>query len=171
GEADVILQKTTFTFDVSVWELFWWAMVGSSVCLLTPGGEKNPELILQAISRYGVTTMHFVPAMLHAFLDYAEQQAKQTVAEQTSSLRHVFASGEALPPQHVARFQEAIGQVNRARLVNLYGPTEATVDVSYFDCEPDESYAVIPIGKPVHNTRLYILKEGTEQLQPVGVAG
>ncbi|SCW56608.1 non-ribosomal peptide synthase domain TIGR01720/amino acid adenylation domain-containing protein, partial [Paenibacillus tianmuensis] len=171
GEADVILQKTTFTFDVSVWELFWWAMVGSSVCLLTPGGEKNPELILQAISRYGVTTMHFVPAMLHAFLDYAEQQPKPTVTEQTSSLRHVFASGEALPPQHVARFQEAIGRVNRTQLINLYGPTEATVDVSYFDCEPDESYAVIPIGKPVHNTRLYILKEGTEQLQPVGVAG
>ncbi|SCW86107.1 non-ribosomal peptide synthase domain TIGR01720/amino acid adenylation domain-containing protein, partial [Paenibacillus tianmuensis] len=171
GEADVILQKTTFTFDVSVWELFWWAMVGSSVCLLTPGGEKNPELMLQAISRYGVTTMHFVPAMLHAFLDYAEQQPKPTVTEQTSSLRHVFASGEALPPQHVARFQEAIGRVNRTQLINLYGPTEATVDVSYFDCEPDESYAVIPIGKPVHNTRLYILKEGTEQLQPVGVAG
>ncbi|MFB0847085.1 amino acid adenylation domain-containing protein, partial [Paenibacillus oleatilyticus] len=171
GEADVILQKTTFTFDVSVWELFWWAMAGSSVCLLTSGGEKNPELILQAISRYGVTTMHFVPAMLHAFLDYAGQQAKQTITEQTSSLRHVFASGEALPPQHVARFQEAIGRVNRTRLINLYGPTEATVDVSYFECEPDESYAVIPIGKPVHNTRLYILKEGTEQLQPVGVAG
>ncbi|MFB0867628.1 AMP-binding protein, partial [Paenibacillus oleatilyticus] len=113
GEADVILQKTTFTFDVSVWELFWWALVGSSVCLLTPGGEKNPELILQAVSGYGVTTMHFVPAMLHAFLDYSEQQPKQTVAEQTSSLRHVFASGEALPPQHVARFQEAIGRVNR----------------------------------------------------------
>ncbi|MEW9702929.1 amino acid adenylation domain-containing protein [Paenibacillus sp. SI8] len=171
GEADVILQKTAFTFDVSVWELFWWAMVGSSVCMLAVGGEKSPERILATIERSGVTTMHFVPAMLHAFLDYAEQQPTRKLAEQLGSLRQVFASGEALPPQHVARFQRAVAWINRARLINLYGPTEATVDVSYFDCEPDMAYPVIPIGKPIHNTRLYIVKEGTQQLQPIGVAG
>uniref|UniRef100_UPI0013571877 amino acid adenylation domain-containing protein n=1 Tax=Paenibacillus puerhi TaxID=2692622 RepID=UPI0013571877 len=171
GASDVILQKTAFTFDVSVWELFWWAMVGASVCLLTPGGEKSPERIRETIRRYGVTTMHFVPAMLHAFLEDAEQQPERLLAEQLGTLRHVFASGEALPPQHVARFQQTVAWVNRCRLINLYGPTEATVDVSYFDCEPDVPYPVIPIGKPIHNTRLYILKEGTTQLQPVGVAG
>ncbi|WP_159888659.1 non-ribosomal peptide synthetase, partial [Paenibacillus puerhi] len=171
GASDVILQKTAFTFDVSVWELFWWAMVGASVCLLTPGGEKSPERIRETIRSYGVTTMHFVPAMLHAFLEDAEQQPERLLAEQLGTLRHVFASGEALPPQHVARFQQTVAWVNRCRLINLYGPTEATVDVSYFDCEPDVSYPVIPIGKPIHNTRLYILKEGTTQLQPVGVAG
>ncbi|MEW9712961.1 amino acid adenylation domain-containing protein [Paenibacillus sp. SI92] len=171
GETDVILQKTAFTFDVSVWELFWWAMVGSSVCMLAVGGEKSPERILATIERSGVTTMHFVPAMLHAFLDYAEQQPSSKLAEQLGSLRQVFASGEALPPQHVARFQQAVAAINRARLINLYGPTEATVDVSYFDCEPDAVYPIIPIGKPIHNTRLYIVKEGTQQLQPIGVAG
>ncbi|WP_144028931.1 non-ribosomal peptide synthetase, partial [Paenibacillus tyrfis] len=171
GERDVILQKTPFTFDVSVWELFGWATVGASVCLLIPGGEKSPERILETIGRYGVTRTHFVPAMMPAFLDYAEQQPEHELAEQTASLVLVSVSGEALPPQHVARFYQTFGRLNGARLVNLYGPTEATVEVSYFDCEPDESYAVIPIGKPVHNTRLYILKEGTEQLQPIGVAG
>ncbi|MEW9702928.1 amino acid adenylation domain-containing protein, partial [Paenibacillus sp. SI8] len=171
GETDVILQKTAFTFDVSVWELFWWAMVGSSVCMLSVGGEKSPERMLATIERSGVTTMHFVPAMLHALLDYAEQQPSSKLAEQLGSLRQVFASGEALPPQHVARFQQAVAAINRARLINLYGPTEATVDVSYFDCEPDAVYPVIPIGKPIHNTRLYIVKEGTQQLQPIGVAG
>ncbi|WP_336078727.1 condensation domain-containing protein, partial [Paenibacillus sp. 203] len=168
---DTILQKTAFTFDVSVWELFWWSLVGSKVSLLSVGGEKNPEDIVDTIARDGVSTMHFVPAMLHAFLEYVEQQPREVMQTKLGTLRHVFASGEALPPQHVARFQRLVSSLAGAKLVNLYGPTEATVDVSYFDCEPDEKYGVIPIGKPIQNIRLYIVKEGTEQLQPIGVAG
>uniref|UniRef100_UPI001EEB61A1 amino acid adenylation domain-containing protein n=1 Tax=Paenibacillus sp. EKM206P TaxID=1683674 RepID=UPI001EEB61A1 len=168
---DTILQKTAFTFDVSVWELFWWSMVGSKVSLLSVGGEKNPEEIVDTIARDGVTTMHFVPAMLHAFLEYVEQQPREVMQAKLGTLHHVFASGEALPPQHVARFQRLVSSLAGAKLINLYGPTEATVDVSYFDCEPDGEYAVIPIGKPIQNIRLYIVKEGTEQLQPIGVAG
>ncbi|MBU9709582.1 amino acid adenylation domain-containing protein [Paenibacillus sp. AK121] len=168
---DTILQKTAFTFDVSVWELFWWSMVGSKVSLLSVGGEKNPEEIVDTIARDGVSTMHFVPAMLHAFLEYVEQQPREAMQAKLGTLRHVFASGEALPPQHVARFQRLVSSLAGAKLINLYGPTEATVDVSYFDCEPDEEYAVIPIGKPIQNIRLYIVKEGTGQLQPIGVAG
>ncbi|KAF6616313.1 amino acid adenylation domain-containing protein, partial [Paenibacillus sp. EKM102P] len=168
---DTILQKTAFTFDVSVWELFWWSMVGSKVSLLSVGGEKNPEDIVDTIARDGVTTMHFVPAMLHAFLEYVEQQPREVMQAKLGTLRHVFASGEALPPQHVARFQRLVSSLAGAKLVNLYGPTEATVDVSYFDCELDEEYTVIPIGKPIQNIRLYIVKESTEQLQPIGVAG
>ncbi|WP_283657872.1 non-ribosomal peptide synthetase [Paenibacillus sp. RC343] len=166
-----ILQKTAFTFDVSVWELFWWSMVGSKVSLLSVGGEKNPEDIVDTIARDSVSTMHFVPAMLHAFLEYVEQQPQEVMQAKLGTLRHVFASGEALPPQHVARFQRLVSGIAGAKLINLYGPTEATVDVSYFDCEPTEEYAVIPIGKPIQNIRLYIVKEGTEQLQPIGVAG
>ncbi|WP_156497273.1 non-ribosomal peptide synthetase, partial [Paenibacillus jamilae] len=135
---DTILQKTAFTFDVSVWELFWWSMVGSKVSLLPVGGEKNPEDIVDTIARDGVTTMHFVPAMLHAFLEYVQQQPREVMQAKLGTLRHVFASGEALPPQHVARFQRLVSSLAGAKLVNLYGPTEATVDVSYFDCEPDE---------------------------------
>ncbi|MGG4221689.1 AMP-binding protein, partial [Paenibacillus jamilae] len=100
--ADTILQKTAFTFDVSVWELFWWSMVGSKVSLLSVGGEKNPEEIVDTIARDGVSTMHFVPAMLHAFLEYVEQQPREVMQAKLGTLRHVFASGEALPPQHVA---------------------------------------------------------------------
>ncbi|WP_155729812.1 non-ribosomal peptide synthetase, partial [Paenibacillus polymyxa] len=168
---DTILQKTAFTFDVSVWELFWWSLVGSKVSLLSVGGEKNPEDIVDTIARDGVSTMHFVPAMLHAFLEYVEQQPREVMQTKLATLRHVFASGEALPPQHVARFQRLVSSLAGAKLVNLYGPTEATVDVSYFDCELNETYSVIPIGKPIQNIRLYIVKEGTEQLQPIGVAG
>ncbi|QDY82829.1 amino acid adenylation domain-containing protein [Paenibacillus polymyxa] len=168
---DTILQKTAFTFDVSVWELFWWSMVGSKVSLLSIGGEKNPEDIVEAIAHGRVSTMHFVPAMLHAFLEYVEQQPLEVVQAKLGTLRHVFASGETLPPQHVVRFQRLVSSLAGAKLINLYGPTEATVDVSYFDCEPNEEYAVIPIGKPIQNIRLYIVKEGTKQLQPIGVAG
>ncbi|WP_281887483.1 non-ribosomal peptide synthetase [Paenibacillus sp. YYML68] len=168
---DTIMQKTAITFDVSVWELFWWAFVGSKVCLLPVGGEKSPQTIIETIDRYAITTMHFVPAMLGAFLEYAEQQPSRELTDQLRSLRQVFTSGEALPPQHVARYQRTVAAANRSRLINLYGPTEATVDVSYFDCEPDGHYPVIPIGKPIENIHLYVVKEGTLQLQPIGVAG
>ncbi|MBE0343285.1 non-ribosomal peptide synthetase, partial [Paenibacillus sp. 28ISP30-2] len=169
--ADTILQKTAFTFDVSVWELFMWSLIGSKLSLLSPGGEKSPEQIVETIARDGVSLIHFVPAMLHAFLEYLEQQPLEAVKTKLETLRHVFASGEALPPQHVARFQRGLlGRVG-TKLTNMYGPTEATVEVAFFDCDPEESYEVIPIGKPLQNIRLYIVKEGTKQLQPVGVAG
>nr|WP_234410603.1 non-ribosomal peptide synthetase [Caldalkalibacillus mannanilyticus] len=168
--SDTILQKTAVTFDVSVWELFWWAMVGSKVCLLSVGGEKSPEVILDTIAEHKVTTMHFVPAMLHAFLEYLEHQSGSEPEEKLFSLRQVFASGEALTPSHVNRFVRLITPVNQAQIINLYGPTEATVDVSYFDCPSNEECVSVPIGKPISNIQLYIVNENN-QLQPVGVAG
>ncbi|OMF04068.1 non-ribosomal peptide synthetase [Paenibacillus amylolyticus] len=169
---DTILQKTAITFDVSVWELFWWAWTGAKVCLLPPGGEKNPETILDTIERQAVTTMHFVPSMLHAFLEYVERQPSEDLGNKLSSLKRVFASGEALAISHVSRFWQWISSsVNQAQLINLYGPTEATVDVSYYDCGPEEAYVSVPIGKPISNIRLHIVKEGTTALQPVGVPG
>ncbi|MFC0210897.1 amino acid adenylation domain-containing protein [Paenibacillus chartarius] len=168
---DVILQKTAITFDVSVWELFWWGWTGASVCLLPPGGEKNPESILDTIEQHAVTTMHFVPSMLHAFLDYVERQPREALDTKLSTLKQVFASGEALAPSHVSRFARWIAPVHHARLINLYGPTEATVDVSFFDCGPEETRLSVPIGKPISNIQLYIVKEGTTTLLPVGVPG
>ncbi|MFC5703416.1 AMP-binding protein, partial [Cohnella faecalis] len=93
-ERDVILQKTPYTFDVSVWELFWWGTVGASVLFLEPGGEKEPEAIVRAIEAGGATTIHFVPSMLSAFLDAVEGRPEQI--RRLSGLRQVFASGEAL---------------------------------------------------------------------------
>lgn len=168
--SDTILQKTAITFDVSVWELFWWSMVGSKVCLLSVGGEKNPKVILDTIAQHKVTTMHFVPAMLHAFLEYLEQQTGQELQEKLIYLRQVFASGEALTPSHANRFQQLVTPINQTRLINLYGPTEATVDVSFFDCPLDEKVESVPIGKPIDNIQLYIVN-ANNQLQPFGVAG
>jgi len=166
-EGDVILQKTPYTFDVSVWELFWWSLTGSAVCMLEPGGEKDPSQIVAAIAKYNITTMHFVPSMLNTFLDYVEGM------EDTSSLKslkQVFASGEALNPLQVKRFNKLLNKDFGTKLHNLYGPTEATVDVSYFDCSKTPEIDIVPIGKPIDNINLYVVDKN-KFLCPVGVVG
>ncbi|HLP61482.1 MAG TPA: amino acid adenylation domain-containing protein [Candidatus Deferrimicrobium sp.] len=170
--SDVILQKTAFTFDVSVWELFWWSFQGACVSLLGPGEEKDPAAIVKAIVDHRVTTMHFVPSMLNAFLSYLENDAESEAALKKCRLKQVFASGEALGPGQVERFYRLFAQdgAQEAKLINLYGPTEATVDVSYFNCLKGENYKRIPIGKPIDNISLYVLDKNLH-LQPMGVAG
>ncbi|WP_247537499.1 non-ribosomal peptide synthetase [Ralstonia pseudosolanacearum] len=162
---DVILQKTPISFDVSVWELFWWAFVGATVSLLRPNGEKEPETMLAAIARDGVTHMHFVPSMLDAFL-----QSIDAGAEQARTLKTVFTSGEALTLHQSERFFAQIGQPWGTRLVNLYGPTEATVDVTAYECRPAERRASVPIGRPIQNTGILIL-DAQRRRTPIGVPG
>jgi D-alanine--poly(phosphoribitol) ligase subunit 1 len=159
--SDVILQKTPFYFDVSVWELFWWALHGAKLCFLPPEGEGLPLLILETVRKHHVSVMHFVPSMLNVFLEYLE--GKQTrVVEGMTSVRRLFASGEALAPSHVRKFNNVLGRATGARLANLYGPTEATVDVSYFDCPTHNDFEKIPIGRPIDNTRFHIIKNGKQ---------
>ncbi|MGG0120491.1 amino acid adenylation domain-containing protein [Bacillus paranthracis] len=163
SENDTILQKTTYTFDVSVWEILWWSLVGAKVCMLSPNNEKDPMKIIEAIDRYEITTLHFVPSMLDLFLYCVEENINNI---NISSLRQVFSSGEALNFKQVSKFYEKFK--NGKKLINLYGPTEATIDVSYFDCS-DDNKKVIPIGKPIDNTKLYVLKNN--EIVPVGVTG
>jgi amino acid adenylation domain-containing protein len=168
NDSDVILQKTPFTFDVSVWELFWWPVRGGQVCMLTPGGEKDPESIITAVQRNQVTVMHFVPSMLNAFLEYLE--GHNGLVDGLSSLRRVFASGEALNITQVKKFNAILNTRYGTMLHNLYGPTEATVDVSYFDCSTGVELGTVPIGKPIDNIQLYVVDQANH-LQPIGVAG
>jgi len=173
GEDDCILQKTPFTFDVSVWELFGWYFNGARVSFLQPDMEKDPEFILATIARERVTLMHFVPSMLNSFLSYVEpRMAKE--ADRLSSLRYLFVSGEALLPNTVNVFNRLVFSMNGTRLINLYGPTETTIEVSWFDCsegyEESEPRTIVPIGKPIDNIRMYIV-DNEENLQPIGVPG
>ncbi|WP_064062527.1 non-ribosomal peptide synthetase, partial [Rhodococcus gordoniae] len=154
---DVVLQKTPFTFDVSVWEFFWPLQVGARLTIAVPDGHRDPAYLAQTMIERGVTIAHFVPSMLAVYL------AEPTAAS-VSTLRYVFASGEALPPQTVARFYE----ISSARLHNLYGPTEAAVDVTYFATSADDT--VVPIGAAVADTGLYVLDEGLRPV-PDGVEG
>ncbi|WP_372339124.1 amino acid adenylation domain-containing protein [Cohnella sp. WQ 127256] len=165
---DVLLQKTRYSFDVSVWEMFWWFMAGARLSVLSPEVEMDPNRLAETIERDGVTVIHFVPSMLNAFLDYAEQS--DTVANRTSSLRWVVCSGEALPLASVQRFNRVLGRPHSIRLANLYGPTEATVDVTYYDCSPNDDDTMIPIGRPIDNTSVFVV-DPLGRLQPIGVIG
>jgi len=166
SEQDVVLQKTAYTFDVSVWELLWWSQVGATLCMLVPGGEKDPRQIAQAIEKNRVTVMHFVPSMLNIFMEYLQIND----VEGLSSLRQVFASGEALIPYQVEKFNAILSNRYGTALANLYGPTEAAIDVSYFDCIGKGQLERVPIGKPIDNINLYILDE-RKNVQPIGVSG
>lgn len=163
---DIILQKTPYTFDVSVWEMFWWSMTGAKVCFLEPGAEKDPEKIVEAIEKNNITVIHFVPSMLGIFLEYLKQTGE---APRVAGLKQIFASGEALTTSQVKAFKDLLFE-NGTRLTNLYGPTEATIDVSYFDCDTEVEPDSIPIGKPIDNTKFLVLDKNM-QLQPVGIAG
>ncbi|MBJ6362384.1 non-ribosomal peptide synthetase [Paenibacillus sp. GCM10012307] len=160
--SDVILHKTPSTFDVSVWEIFWWAITGTKVAVLPANEEANPIEIIKAIEENKVTTMHFVPSMLNAFLDYVDNSLSY---KRIKSLKRVFCSGEALTPNHVEKFHQLLSDVE---LINLYGPTEATVDVTWHRTSKVEN--PVPIGQPIDNTRIYILDK-TRRLRPIGMVG
>ncbi|WP_278261443.1 non-ribosomal peptide synthase/polyketide synthase [Nocardia sp. AG03] len=155
---DVVLQKTPMTFDVSVWEFFWPLQIGATLLLAEPDGHRDPGYLRRVIAEYDVTVAHFVPSMLEAFL------AQQEIAERTS-LRLVFASGEALPAALAQRLRLLTG----ARLHNLYGPTEAAVDVTFHEVN-DADRVSVPIGAPVFNTRLHVLDSRLRPV-PVGAPG
>ncbi|MCK4258179.1 MAG: amino acid adenylation domain-containing protein [Halanaerobiales bacterium] len=167
GEGDVILQKTPFVFDVSVWEMFWWSLHGSKLAYLTPDDEKNPEALVEAIEKYKVTTIHFVPSMLNIFLEYLDILSDM---KKLRTLKQVFASGEALHSQIVNKYNKYLYAENKTKLHNLYGPTEATIDVSYFDCSTGEEHRLIPIGKPIDNIQLLVLDKNLK-VQPIGIPG
>ncbi|HEU4556752.1 MAG TPA: condensation domain-containing protein, partial [Longimicrobium sp.] len=137
GADDVVLQKTPFSFDVSVWEFFWPLQQGATLVMARPDGHRDPLYLQEMIERRGVTTLHFVPSMLQPFVETAE-------AARCTSLRRVICSGEALPPALVARFHQRLPA--STALHNLYGPTEAAVDVSCWTCPRDASADVVPIG-------------------------
>ncbi|GLU49115.1 amino acid adenylation domain-containing protein [Nocardiopsis ansamitocini] len=174
GADDTLLQKTPTSFDVSVWELFWWSSRGASVALLPPGAEKDPHQILRSVHAHGVTAIHFVPSMLGPFLDLLEDDSSARSA--ASSLRYVFCSGEALPAERVNQFNRIFDGAQKdgtaPLLVNLYGPTEAAVDVTRYDCPPASAGPVarVPIGRPVQNTSLYVLGAHGGP-QPIGTPG
>ncbi len=157
--SDAVLQKTPFSFDVSVWEFFWPLMTGARLIIAKPEGHRDPAYLAELIVAEQITVCHFVPAMLAAFL--ADKDAARC-----RCLRHVICSGEALP----FSLQEQFFRLLPGQLHNLYGPTEAAVDVTYWRCERNGKRSLVPIGRPVANTSIYILDRELRPL-PVGMPG
>ncbi|MGW1374181.1 amino acid adenylation domain-containing protein [Streptomyces sp. NPDC002446] len=156
--SDRVLQKTPFSFDVSVWEFFWPLMAGATLVVARPEGHKDGGYLARAIREEHITTVHFVPSMLQVFL--------QERVEECVSLRRVICSGEALPRDLQDRFLARSG----AELHNLYGPTEAAIDVTSWACRADGDLRPVPIGSPIANTQLYVLDRHLRPV-PTGVAG
>ncbi|GLY92600.1 amino acid adenylation domain-containing protein [Actinoallomurus iriomotensis] len=158
GTDDRVLQKTPATFDVSVWEFFWPLLTGAVLVVAAPDGHKDPAYLTSIIQREQITTIHFVPSMLEAFVQAPD-------AAGCTSLRRVLCSGEALPGRLAERFRAVL----HAELHNLYGPTEASVDVTAWKCNRHDGPRV-PIGRPIWNTRLYVLDDHLRPVPP-GVPG
>ncbi len=159
---DVIFQKTTFTFDVSVWEIFMPLCWGTKMVLCEKEDVASPDRILQLIEKNGATCLHFVPSMLTTFMSHLFE--KEMSAEQMKELRLVITSGEALSAETVSNWYEHL----TIPIHNLYGPTEASIDVTHFTASKNDRK--IPIGKPIANTQIYILNEQL-QIVPIGCVG
>ena len=157
---DRVLQKTPFSFDVSGWEFWWPLLTGAQMVIAKPGGHKDSAYLVKLIRAQQITTMHFVPPMLQVFLE------ERGVA-QCASLRRVICSGEALPYELQERFFE---KFTACELHNLYGPTEAAIDVTYWQCQPNDARRLVPIGRPIANTQIYILDPYLQPV-PVGIPG
>ena len=156
---DCILQKTPFSFDVSVWELFWPLLNGARLVFAKPNGHKDASYLVKLIQEQQVTTLHFVPSMLQVFLTEKD-------VENCTSIKRVICSGEALSLELQERFFARL----TCELHNLYGPTEAAIDVTFWQCQSDSNLKTVPIGRPIANTQIYIL-DAYLQPVPIGVIG
>jgi amino acid adenylation domain-containing protein len=162
-QTDVYLLKTSFVFDVSVAELFGWFLGGGKLSILEIDEEKDAGKISDAIERDSITHINFIPSMFNVFIDSLEEAG----IKKLSSLEYIFLAGEALLPEHVIKYRKFH---LKGKLENIYGPTEGTIYSSWYSLSQWVDRGSIPIGRPMPNTRLYILdKDGL--LQPPGVSG
>jgi amino acid adenylation domain-containing protein len=159
SEADCLMHRTPFSFDGSVWELWWPLLVGGRLVIARPGWHKDGAYLVRLISEQKITAVEFVPSMLNVFLN-------EEGLDTCDSLRHVICGGEALSVDLVERF---FARLN-AELHNQYGPTEASIDATFRTCQRGSDHLLVPIGRPIDNTQVYVLAERLEPA-PIGVPG
>lgn len=162
-EEDAYLLKTSYTFDVSVTELFGWFVGGGRLVILPPGDEKDPRAIIKEIAKNHITHINFVPSMLNLFIDELERNT----FEKPEGLKYVFAAGEALSAETVKRFEKATKGI---QLENIYGPTEIAIYATSHRIEKLNYNLGVPIGRPMQNVRAYIT-DRYGRLTPIGVPG
>lgn len=159
NENDRVLQKTIISFDASVWELFVPLMCGARLVLARPGGHRDSAYLTRAIQQHEVTVLQLVPSMLQVLL-------KEPAVRDCRSLQSVFCGGEHLSAESKRRFEELL----TAELHNLYGPTETSIDAAHWACKRGDDRRIVPIGRPISNTQVYILDRHLN-LEPVGAPG
>ncbi|WP_139488133.1 non-ribosomal peptide synthetase [Brevibacillus dissolubilis] len=166
GKEDRYLLKTNYAFDVSISELFGWFVGNGSLVIAPPGVEQSPSRLVDCVRRYGITHINFIPSMLSLFFEAAKELYARGEGR---SLKYIMVAGEAFPKELA---QKCVSLFEGARVENIYGPTEASIYAAYFSCtnskQDDKS---IPIGRPIANTKLYILDQESNGLAPIGVPG
>ena len=160
GPGDRVVLKTPYTFDVSIWEMFWPLLTGAALVIARPGGHLDADYLAALVTRERATVIHFVPSMLNLFLEGPARDGS------LAGVRYVICSGEALPGNLRDRVQAA----NGPELLNYYGPTEAAIEVGHYATLPGETSAAVPLGAPIDNARLYIVDRDSQPCPP-GVAG
>ena len=156
---DKLLQKTPFGFDASVWEFYAPLLVGGQLIIAQPEGHRNAEYLARTIYDQKITILQGVPSLLQILL--------QTPTFATCfSLKRIFCGGEALPVKLVQQCRNLLS----AEVINLYGPTEATIDTTYSQCVIQTDQTMMPIGRPISNTQVYILDRHLQPL-PINVSG
>ena len=159
-EGDAVLQSTTLSFDVSVYEILWPISVGGRVVLARAEGQMDPAWLVDVIQRERIGTVNFVPSMLQVFLEHPD-------VERCTFLKRAPCGGEALSPMLARRFRERLPCVS---LHNRYGPSEAATTVSMRVGRLTGGASPVPIGKPIANTKVYVLDRWGGPV-PLGAAG
>jgi amino acid adenylation domain-containing protein len=157
--SDRVLQKTVFSFDASVWELFLPLITGAQVFMAQPGGHKDSAYLVATVADQQITVLQLVPSMLQVLIE-------EPGLSRWQGLKRLFCGGEVLPIELQKRFFQLVD----AELINLYGPTEVSIDATSWICERNSNHAGVVIGRPIANTQVYVLDERL-RLAPIGVAG
>ncbi|MFK4467822.1 amino acid adenylation domain-containing protein [Bacillus sp. RC252] len=169
GKEDRYLLKTNYMFDVSITELFGWFVGEGSVAVAPQGAEQSPKKLVDCVKRYDITHINFVPSMLSLFYEAAKEIDEH---RDYQSLKYMMVAGETFPKELA---DKCVSLFNRARVENIYGPTETSIYAAYFSCgkngKSNNEDTSIPIGRPIPNTKLYILDRETNRLAPIGVSG
>lgn len=155
--ADRVLQSISFSFDPSVWQIFWTLCFGAQLVLPSPSGHKDIAYLVQLIAQTQITVMALVPSLLRVMLE-------QKGFDGCNCLKHVFCGGEALSVELVDQFLTKFGA--ETQLHNVYGPTEASIDATYWTCQPNTGHRIAPIGRAIANAQIHILDD---DLQPVAI--
>ncbi|URZ17242.1 non-ribosomal peptide synthetase [Clostridium felsineum] len=159
------LQKTNYSFDVSISEIFGWFIGGGKLVILGKGYEKDAKNVIKTIIDNSVSHVNFTSSMFNLFLN----EINEDNVKKLKRLKYILTAGEALKIKNNNIFQKLIKVTN---IENLYGPTEASIYATKYSLNnilgdiPNN----IPIGKPIDNIRIYIV-DRNNKLVPVGVAG
>ncbi|MFJ2744337.1 amino acid adenylation domain-containing protein [Streptomyces sp. NPDC087440] len=162
--ADTVVQNAPLTFDISVWQMLAPLAVGATVRIVDRDTAADPWKLFALTAAERIPVLEVVPSLLRAALD--SWSAAHTDPPALPDLRLLMVTGEALPRETGARWLQAYPTIP---LINAFGPTECSDDVTHAVLDTAalatiEEGAPVPIGRPVRNTRLYVLDD---RLRPV----